>query len=323
VRGDSQLILSVGLDGRPCPAPIEDIAMTSPDAGRSFEGRLLPHPDEPAFDQGLQFDVETLVDRRRVLKLLGYGAATAGLVSLAACVPGASPLASGAATSGPSSAAATAAAAGCAVIPEETAGPFPGDGSNGPDILTQTGVVRADIRTSFGSSSTVATGVPLTIKLAIQDLATGCTALANAAVYVWHCDQAGRYSMYSQGVTGENYLRGVQAAGADGVVTFTSIFPACYSGRWPHIHFEVYPSLDKATDPANRIATSQIALPEATCTAVYATSGYEQSVSNLDQVSLARDNVFGDDGGIHELGAVSGDVASGLTVELAVPVNTA
>jgi len=129
--------------------------------------------------------------------------------------------------------------------------------------------------------------------------------------------------MYSQGVTNENYLRGVQAAGADGVVTFQSIFPACYSGRWPHIHFEVYPSIAKATDPANKIATSQIALPEATCKIVYATSGYEQSVTNLSQVSLKSDNVFGDDGGVHELGTIRGDVSSGMTVTLAVPVRAA
>ena len=284
----------------------------------TFEGRALPHPTEPVFDQGLGFDVETLLDRRKVLKVIGYGAATAGLFTLAGCLPGASgslaPSATGTAAAGTSGAA-------CAVIPEETAGPFPGDGSNGPDILTQSGVVRADIRSSFGSSTTLATGVPLTVKLAIQDLKNGCGPLANAAVYIWHCDQAGRYSMYSNGATSENYLRGVQAAGADGIVTFQSVFPACYSGRWPHIHFEVYPSLPKATDPANRIATSQIALPEATCREVYATSGYEQSVTNLGQVSLASDMVFGDDGAIHELGTISGGIAAGLTVELGVPVN--
>jgi protocatechuate 3,4-dioxygenase beta subunit len=283
----------------------------------TFEGRPLPHPTEPAFDQGLAFDVETLIGRRQVLQVLGYGAATAGLFTLAGCLPG-----TGASTTPAGSTAASASgAAACAVIPEETAGPFPGDGSNGPDILSQSGVVRADIRSSFGSSTTLATGVPLTVKLAIQDLKNGCAPLAAAAVYIWHCDQAGGYSMYSQGVTSENYLRGVQGAGADGVVTFQSVFPACYSGRWPHIHFEVYPSLAKATDAANRIATSQIALPETTCKDVYATSGYEQSVTNLGQVSLSSDMVFGDDGAIHELGSISGSVASGLTVELAVPVN--
>ena len=38
-------------------------------------------------------------------------------------------------------------------IPEETAGPFPGDGSNGPNVLTESGVVRSDITASFGSAS--------------------------------------------------------------------------------------------------------------------------------------------------------------------------
>ncbi len=285
----------------------------------TFEGRPLYDPSEPVYDQGLAFDVETLLDRRQILKLIGYGSLGAGLIALVGCAPAGS---SAAAASGATAAgsASPISAASCAVIPEETAGPFPGDGSNGPDILAQSGVVRADIRSSFGTSTTVAAGVPLTIKLAIQDLAAGCTPLAGAAAYVWHCDQQGRYSMYSQGVTNENYLRGVQAAGVDGVVTFTSVFPACYSGRWPHIHFEVYPSLDTATDPTNKIATSQIALPEATCTEVYATDGYSQSVANMSRVSLQGDNVFGDDGGVNELGTVSGSVSSGLTVELAVPV---
>ena len=60
------------------------------------------------------------------------------------------------------------------------------------------------------------------------------------------------------------------------------------------LYFEVYPSLAKATDRANKIATSQMALPEATCQAVYATSGYEQSLSNMSRVSLDTDNVFRD-----------------------------
>lgn len=100
---------------------------------------------------------------------------------------------------------------------------------------------------------------------------------------------------------------------------FTSIFPACYSGRWPHIHFEVYPSLSAATAVANKIATSQIALPKATCDLVYATTGYEASVSNLSQASLATDNVFSD-GSSLELATVAGSVAAGLTASLTVGV---
>jgi protocatechuate 3,4-dioxygenase beta subunit len=190
-------------------------------------------------------------------------------------------------------------------------------------VLNQSGVVRSDIRSSFGGSSGTAEGVPLTIKLAIQDQDDSCAPLAGAAVYLWHCDREGRYSLYSQGVTDQNYLRGVQAAGDEGVVTFTSVFPACYSGRWPHVHFEVYPSLDKATSQGNKIATSQIALPKDVCDTVYATTEYEQSVSNLGQVSLQNDNVFGDDGGARQLGTMSGSVSRGYVVEIAVPVPTA
>jgi protocatechuate 3,4-dioxygenase beta subunit len=138
-------------------------------------------------------------------------------------------------------------------------------------------------------------------------------------VYLWHCDRDGNYSLYT--VTDQNYLRGVQESGSDGAVTFRSIYPACYSGRWPHIHFEVYPSLSAATDVSHKIGTSQIALPRDACNTVYATAGYEQSVQNLGQVSLETDNVFGDDGGVHELGTVTGSVADGFAVELTVAVN--
>ena len=300
-------------------------AATSPLRPLTFDGRPLANPDEDIYDQGLAFDIETMLDRRRVLKLMGLAGLSAGLVALAGCAPSAGASGSSSATTGSTpgapAVASTGSAAECDVIPEETAGPFPGDGSNGPDVLGQSGVVRSDIRSSFGDLSGTAEGVPLTIKIELQDAAKDCAPMANAAVYVWHCDRGGGYSLYSQGVTDRNYLRGVQAAGSDGVVTFQSVFPACYSGRWPHIHFEVYKDLAAATDDANKIATSQIALPEDVCHTVYATTGYEQSVQNLQGVSLTTDIVFGDDGGAHQLGTVTGDTTNGYTVTLAVPVN--
>lgn len=207
----------------------------------------------------------------------------------------------------------------CSRIPEETAGPYPADGSNGPSVLNQTGVVRTDIRTSFAGLSGTAAGVPLTIALTLVNAST-CAPIANRAVYLWHCDRAGLYSLYSAGATNQNYLRGVQQTDANGQVTFTSIFPACYAGRWPHIHFEVYPSLALATNQTNKIATSQIALPKATCDLVYATTGYEQSVRNLSGVSLASDMVFSD-GSALELATMSGSIASGLTSTLTIAVN--
>ena len=122
----------------------------------------------------------------------------------------------------------------------------------------------------------------MTLELTITDLADGGTPFAGVAVYVWHCTREGGYSLYSEGVEDQNYLRGVQIADATGRVAFTSIFPACYSGRWPHIHFEVYPDQASITDAANAIATSQVALPQDVCELVYAQPGYEASVANLD-----------------------------------------
>jgi protocatechuate 3,4-dioxygenase beta subunit len=161
---------------------------------------------------------------------------------------GAATTSSSAATSTTSTTTATAVAT-CAKIPQETAGPYPGDGSNGPNILTTNGVVRSDIRSGIGTASGTANGVPLTVNLTIVD-ATTCKPRTGTAVYIWHCDINGGYSMYSQGVSSQNYLRGVQQVDANGNVDFVTIFPACYSGRWPHIHFEIFPSLAAATSGA-------------------------------------------------------------------------
>ena len=286
--------------------------MQHPRADRTptYEGRPLPRPDEELVDQGLGFDVGTLLSRRRLLGVLGLGAASVGL---AACGAGGS-------TSSSASSASVASSAG--EIPDETAGPYPGDGSNGPDVLQQSGIVRSDIRSSFGDYSGTAEGVPMTLELTVSDLAGGGVPFEGVAVYVWHCTREGGYSLYSAGIEDQNYLRGVQVADADGLVRFTSVFPACYDGRWPHIHVEVYPDQAGTTDSTNAIATSQVALPQDVCEAVYATPGYEASVSNLARVSLTSDNVFGDDGGAGQLASVTGDVTSGYTVRLAVGVDT-
>src|SRR5690625_6414443 len=86
--------------------------------------------------------------------------------------------------------------------------------------------------------------------------------MVGAAVYLWQCDAAGRYSLYSEGLENETYLRGVQITDDAGAVTFSSIFPGCYAGRWPHLHFEVFPDAEAIVDADNAILTSPIALPQ-------------------------------------------------------------
>ncbi len=286
------------------------------------------HPDDEVHDhdRGLAFDLNTMMARRRMLKLFAGGAlAGIGGTALAACGNGGDSTTSSAAPGTTTSAGTTGAATTTATtdaltpIPEETAGPYPGDGSNGVDVLSQSGIVRSDITSSFGSSTTVAEGVPLDIELTVLDTGNGGAPLAGAAVYLWHCTREGGYSLYSPEVANENFLRGVQETDANGKATFKSIYPAAYSGRWPHIHFQVYPDVDEAIAAGTETATSQIALPEDASKLVYAEPGYEQSVTNLSQTSLATDNVFSD-GWDAELGTVTGTVADGMKVTLTVPV---
>ncbi|PCE16316.1 3,4-dioxygenase subunit beta [Microbacterium sp. SZ1] len=287
------------------PEPVQ-----TPD-GPVYQGRLLDRADEEVVDQGVAFDLRTLVSRRGLLGLAGLGV---GAVVLAACAP---TEAGTSATTGSEATGSTAEGE----IPDETAGPYPGDGSNGPDVLEESGIVRQDITTSIDGSA-IADGIPLTIAFRILDRANGDVPFAGVAVYAWHCTAQGEYSMYSSGLEDVDYLRGVQMADAEGNVSFTSIFPGCYSGRWPHIHFEVYPDVDSITDSANAIATSQMALPGETCATVYADARYGGSAQNLAQTTLASDNVFGDDSAVLQLATITGDADAGYTATLVVSVDT-
>jgi protocatechuate 3,4-dioxygenase beta subunit len=257
-------------------------------------------------DKGLSFDLRTMSRRRLLAGLGGLGA----LSLVAACGADGETAATTSASS----------STGLTEVESETAGPYPADGSNGPDARTLDGIVRKDIRTSFGDASGTAAGVPLEFSLVITDLEGA--AVTGAAVYAWHCDRDGNYSLYSESITDENYLRGIQQTDDTGTVTFTSIYPACYTGRWPHIHFEVYKSLANATSGDGPIVkTSQIALPEDVSDTVYATDGYSKSVTNLEGVSLATDNVFGNDSAKTELATVTGSVSAGYQAVLKIAID--
>lgn len=284
----------------------------------------------PTHEPGLARDLQTLMrhgaERRRLLHWLGL----AGAAPLAMLSCGGGEAADDGSSGTASSGTTTTSASGttCSVIPTETEGPYPGDGSNTNaggvvNALLLSGIVRSDLRTSVGGASGTAGGVPLTLTLTLVDTANACTPLAGYAVYAWHCTRDGNYSLYSSGHTGENYLRGVQVTDADGRLSFTTVFPGCYSGRWPHIHFEIYRSLSAATDAStvrDYVKVSQIALPEAACRAVYgAATGYNASLSALNGVSLASDGIFAD-GYASQLATVSGNVTDGYAATLQVGI---
>lgn len=277
---------------------------------------------------GLRHDLPTLArqlaERRSALRWLGAGAmASAAPLALMACGGGEAvdDLETDTTTTTTGSDGSS-----CTTVPTETAGPYPADGSLASgqrlNALALSGIVRRDIRTSVGGASGTALGVPLTVTLTLVNTASSCARLAGHAVYLWHCTRDGGYSLYSGGVTTENYLRGVQVSDANGQVTFTTIFPGCYSGRWPHIHFEIYPSLNAATDASavsDYAKVSQLALPAVACQQVYGVAaGYNASVSHFAAISLASDNVFGNDGAAQQLATVTGNAADGFVATLQV-----
>lgn len=290
-------------------------------------------------DRGLQHDLEQLAalkQRRRVLGMMLSGSA----LLIAACGGGdadstSTTSSSGSTSSGDTSSGGTSTGTGstststCTAAAEETQGPYPSDGSNTvngqvSNVLSDSGVVRSDIRSSFGGSSGVAGGVPTTLTLTLLNSNNLCQPLSGYAIYLWHCTREGGYSLYSSGVQDENFLRGVQVADANGQVTFTTIFPGCYSGRYPHIHFEIYPSLSMATLYTNKILTSQIALPRDVCSTVYSgATGYSASVTNLSRVTIDSDGIFGDNTAAQMAAmtlAMSGSVADGYASTLTIGV---
>lgn len=292
--------------------------------------QTAPSADHPPDSLGLQGDLRRMAaleapDRRRAMTWLAAlgGGSLLGATGLSGCGGGGDAATTGG-TSGNTKVTATSANGEvCSVIPTETQGPYPGDGSNSANgsvvnALMLSGIVRSDIRTSVGSASGTAAGVPLTLRVRLVNVNASCATLEGWAIYLWHCTRDGKYSLYSSGVTSENYLRGVQATDSSGTATFTTIFPGCYSGRMPHIHFEVYRSVNTATSADNKLLTSQMAFPTDVCEAVYDNaSGYSASVNNLAQISFASDNVFSD-GHDTQMLSITGDVSNGYVATITV-----
>ena len=276
-------------------------------------------------DLGLAHDLPTLLNRRRALGLLsgvGLSAALAacGVLDRASDEPVGEASPTGGLPPPDQAGARPATKVGEGDVPAETGGPFPADGSNGRNVLVQSGIVRSDITKSFGGATGAAKGVPTTIAITLLNQDGGKTSpLKGAAIYVWHCDAKGRYSIYDPYLAHQNYLRGLQVTDRKGRVTFRSIFPAAYGGRWPHIHFEVFESEQSATRTRGLLRTSQIALPERACRQVYDSAGYEASRANLKRTPLTSDVVFRD-GHDLQMASVRGSVEKGMTISLTVSI---
>jgi protocatechuate 3,4-dioxygenase beta subunit len=231
----------------------------------------------------------------------------AALAALGLIACGSSPDESSDSDSSGSSGTTTTSSGSCALIPQETQGPYPL-----LSVLSNSTIVRSDI--TEGKA-----GLPLTLKLSLVNVNNSCAPISGAAVYVWHCDKDGSYSGYSSNAngnhTGETFLRGVQVTDSNGQVTFTTIYPGWYAGRITHIHFQVYLSNNLQVTAT---ATSQIAFPQEVTTAVYNTALYTKG-QNTTVTSFAADGIFAD-GTAYQMATLSGDTTNGYTATLTVGV---
>jgi protocatechuate 3,4-dioxygenase beta subunit len=264
----------------------------------------------------------SVVGRRQALTFLTCASAAA---MLSACGGGdatVTPAPSPTPTPGP---APTPTPTGCTVTKSEAAGPFAADGSNTApgvtsNVLTQNGVVRADVRPSFIGSTTAATGVPVALTLTLVNTNAACAPLVGYAVYIYSADAQGRFSLYD--VPAQSYLRGVQVTSASGQVVFTTLIPGVDTGRYPRFYIQVFPTAASATSGAQAILTTQLIIPAVVAQSVYSdATNYPGQAARFAAVSLAGDPAFGDNTTAENAGltpSFSGSVAAGFTAGLTI-----
>jgi hypothetical protein len=144
-----------------------------------------------------------------------------------------------------------------------------------------------------------------------------CQPCADSAVYLWNCNRDGEYSLYGRGIEHENYLRGVQFTDHAGRVAFQTIFPACYSGRYPHLHLEIFKRHARALDASTRVSTTQLTAPREVCSRVYESApGYGRSVAQFKGLLPGDDMVFASSSSaelVLQTLVISGDLSAGFT----------
>jgi protocatechuate 3,4-dioxygenase beta subunit len=159
--------------------------------------------------------------------------------------------------------------------------------TGGPCHATSDKLFRKDVSEGFP-------GVPTRLEFLIVD--ANCNPVPNATLEIWHCDT---YGVYSGDIDGNNdafctggdpvaaaayWGRGIQTGGADGRITFDTVFPGWYGGRATHIHFKV-------TVGGMTYIVSQVFFEEDLKTDIYSAQPNYEKPSGMGYRLNANDNV--------------------------------
>lgn len=203
---------------------------------------------------------------------------------------------------------AEAAAATCVMTPAKTVGPY----------FVEERLNRSDVRSDTHTGA-VQPGAPLVLKLQIFDADNGCAPVKGATVDIWHANASGLYSDESaNGTAGQNWLRGFQTTDADGLVTFTTVYPGWYTGRAVHIHFKVR-VYDGGTETLE--FTSQMFFTDAMNASVFTTySPYKDRAKQTPDTTDGTDGILGSDAATLTLAPVA-DGSGGFTADFSAGIS--
>ena len=108
-----------------------------------------------------------------------------------------------------------------------------------PMLYKSSGIVRRDMRTNIAKTAIAAEGQAFDLEITLVNVRQAMRAVVRVPrdLSLALLDALGRYSIYEI-FPNASYLRAVGATDSLGNAAFTTIFPGCYPGRYPHIHFE-------------------------------------------------------------------------------------
>lgn len=172
-------------------------------------------------------------------------------------------------------------------------------------------------------------GVPLRLTINVYDVVgTIGTELANATVFLWHCDTVGVYGAVSLSsnpsnkvdTLGQKWLRSQQTTNANGTVVFDTVVPGWYGGRTLHFHLRV--RLPSAASDTTFVITSQLFFQDAVQTQLKTRAPY--STSTTAYTTLASDNIASQ--AAASVGSalvlnLAGDLSTGFTSQFALGVD--